>query len=209
MNIARALSITVVLIMCSLLVVSYDATREIGALFHSNATLPFLFAFGVDIGVVGCAYGRAWSSRRDDTVQKARAFARILSAMLVLSFVASGLAGAHAFPPDSQFLQSVGLPSWLRWPLILAFAAVIPVLVQAFADLLALLMSEQVRMDNASDTQDMRVIAQPPLRVRITELYSAHPELPATEAARILECNPATVRRVRAQISTEKTRGGL
>lgn len=201
MNIARVMLIVVVLCMGGLLVVSFDATREIGALFHSNATLPFLFAFGVDIGVVGCAYGRAWSARKDDTIQKARAFARILTAMLVLSFVASGLAGAHAFPPDSQFLQSVGLPSWLRWPLILAFAAVIPVLVQAFADLLALLMSEQeARTENAPDTQGTRILAQPPLRVRITELYSAHPELPATEAARILECNPATVRRVRAQI---------
>lgn len=203
MNIARAMLITVVLIMCSLLVVSYDATREIGALFHSNATLPFLFAFGVDIGVVGCAYGRAWSARRDDTVQNARAFARILSAMLVLSFVASGLAGAHAFPPDSQFLRSVGLPSWLRWPLILAFAAVIPVLVQAFADLLALLMSEYARAEDAPDTQDTPVLAQPPLRVRITELYSAHPELPATEAARLLGCHPATVRRARIQVGAK------
>jgi len=185
MNVARVTLVIVALCLLGLLAVSFDATRRIGAMFHQTRGLEFAFAASVEVGIAGCAFGRAWRARHEED---AGGFARILNAMLVMSFVANALAGAR-------------LPAWLRWPLIVAFGAVVPVLTLAFADLLAMLGGEQVRAPNAQSMRNQCAInAQSPLRARIVELYGEHPELPVVEAARLLECHPATVRRIRAQV---------
>ncbi len=189
--------------MLTLLVVSFCATVQIGAQFQAGITLAIIFAIGVELGVVGCAVARGLRARAN---QDARGFVATLIGTLVISFVASALAGAYSFTPTraGAFFDTIGLASvaWVRecvrLLMILLFSAIVPVLTYAAAELLAMLISEETAQGHVN-AQSMRnqcaINAQPPLRARIVTLYGEHPELPVVEAARLLACHPATVRR--------------
>jgi hypothetical protein len=197
--------------MLTLLIVSFCATEQIAAQFQGGAALAFLLAVGVELGVVGCAVARGLRARAG---QDARGFVATLIGTLVISFVASALAGAYSFTPTraGAFFDTIGLAgvAWVRectrLLMVLLFSAIVPVLTYAAAELLAMLISEETTQgqSNAQSTRNQCAInAQSPLRARIVELYGEHPELPAAEAARLLDCHPATVRRVRAQVSAK------
>jgi hypothetical protein len=200
--------------MLTLLVVSFCATEQIAAQFQAGAALAFLLAVGVELGVVGCAVARGLRVRAN---QDARGFVATLIGTLIISFVASALAGAHTFTPAraSAFFDTIGLAgvAWVRectrLLMVLLFSAIVPVLTYAAAELLAMLISEETTQghDNAQSMRSQCAAnAQPPLRARILELYGEQPDLPPAEAARMLECSASTVRRVRAQVTASDDR---
>jgi len=169
------------------LAVSYDNTRQIAGNFHLGwDAAPIVFALAAELGVIGCSIARVLRERAG---LDARGFTWTLAGVLGISFVANALAGAQAFVPEAGVLDFVRARWYLCVPLIAAFSALVPVLIFSFSELFATLVSESARPE-----------PQRPLRMRITEIYSAQPELPPAQVAQLVGCHPSTVRRVRAEL---------
>lgn len=178
------------------LVVSYDNTRQMAANFHSGWDLaPWLLAAAAEVGIIGCTIGRVV---RKNAGLRARGFALTLAGVLTLSFLANLLAGAQAFLPQARVMDFIRARWYLAWPLVMIFAALVPVLIFSYSELFATLVNEA--SSAATPKRPRKAVASNAYRERILLLDEERPGLSAREVAGLLGCTPDTVRRARKSI---------
>ncbi|HOR00271.1 MAG TPA: helix-turn-helix domain-containing protein [Anaerolineae bacterium] len=170
--------------------VSFDNTRRLAETLTQPGLLPYAFAGAVELGVIGLAVGVIVRRRAG---RSATGFVATMVGVLTLSVTANSIVGAETFNSARQVLAQVRAWS-LWWLLPLAFSAMVPVLVFAFSELLAVLLVEDAQAPQGR----VQVRTASELRARIIELYAERPDLPAAEVARLLGCSESTARRARA-----------
>lgn len=197
MNVARVMLIVVGVCVIVMLCVSFDSTRRVGSLFHETRGLDWAFAFALEVGIALCGFGASWRAAHKQNV---RTFKRVLVSLLVISFVANGLAGGHSMALHLAYLAMVGImgvPAIIVAALLtLAFGAVVPVIIWALLVLFANLLSEVMP---PGDEQVSTTTGADDLVVRIVSAYARENALAQAQLAALLGVSVSRAQRARAK----------